>query len=179
MKQLNALLWSYILKPKGMMIWRDIPDYDGRYQISNHGDFCLVKEKILSGYGNQVVLTGTDKIRRSANIKKLMGVYWNEGERYKGDETWKKLDLYGEYYISNYAQLKNYKRFPLSPNAKTKTIVLTKRVNGKIQRDCVSVTRAFLFTFPPYEVEINNEDKTINYVKKNENISDTSIARTA
>lgn len=167
MKHLNELLWAYILKPKGMMIWRDIPGYDGRYQLSNHGDFCLVKDKIITGHGSQVILTGIDKARKNVSVKKLMCTYWRESERFKGDESWKKLDHYGSYHISNYAQLKNYKRVALSPNVKSKTIVLIKRVDGKVKRDCVGITRAFLLTFPPYEVEINEESKTLNW-KKND-----------
>lgn len=166
MKDTFEILRDYMLKPKGMFIWRDIPDHEGRYQISNHGEVRTIKNKILTGYGNHVILTSQDKSRHTVSVKKLMKAYWREHERNQGEEQWKRLDYYSDYFISNYEQIKNCKVKILWPN-KSGNVVLTKNKH----RESISVLKLFLNTFPPYEVEVNHESKTVNYKKGDFNIA--------
>lgn len=177
MIHINDLLWDYILKPKGMMVWRDVPGYDGLYQISNHGDVRLVKTTLLND--TSVHLIGLDKSIQAISRRKLFKRYWpNDNEQYKGEERWKKIDHYGDYFISNYENVKRLKILVLSYSKKSKNIVFTKKVDGKKKRATASIMKIFLLTFPPYEIEINHEDKTLNYKKKDDFI-DTPQQRTA
>lgn len=164
------LLRSYMIKPKGIMIWLDIPGYEGRYQISNHGDVCSISNKILSENDTSVVLIGIDKSRHNISRNKLLKTYWKEGQ-YKGEERWKKLDHYGDYYVSNYANVKNCRRLILCPDEHGRVYLFT---DGK--KESVQVLTLFLKAFPPYEIEVNHEDKSVNW-KKNENIVNTPQQR--
>lgn len=156
------ILRDYMIKPKGMFIWRDIPEWEGRYQISNHGEVCSVKNKILEGVN--ILFTRPDKSRQNLSRRILFKTYWPKEEQNEGHEKWKKIDYFGEYYISNYADVKNCKRLILWPT-KDGRVTLMKKVEGKMMRVNVSVLKLFLNTFPPYEVEVNLENKTINWKK--------------
>ena len=126
------ILKSYIIKPKGMFIWRDIPGWEGRYQISNHGDVCSITNRMIGD--TNVHLINEDKTIKSISVVKLLNGYWKKQEQYQGDEQWRKIDHYNNYFISNYGNVKNCRRLVLFPNKKTNSVVLTKRVNGKIVR---------------------------------------------
>lgn len=173
MKATIELLKDYMLKPKGMMVWRDIPEYEGRYQISNHGDVCSILNKLVSENDTQVLLIRIDKSRHTISRKKLLKTYWKEINWYQGEEEWKKLDHYGDYYVSNYANVKNCRRLVLWPTQGRVTLI-----DGG-ERKIVSVLSLFLSTFPPYEIEIDDENKTVNYKKKDANIVTAPIKRTA
>lgn len=161
-----------MLKPKGMMVWRDVPGYEGLYQISNHGDVRNVKTTLLND--TNIHLINIDKSIQSISRKKLFNSYWKKDEQYKGAEQWRRLDFYEDYFVSNFNEVKRIRKFVINQQNMRVTLF-----NGKGKRKNMSVLEIFLNAFPPGEVEINNEDKTINYIKKNENISDTSVARTA
>lgn len=163
MKDTYDLLKEYMIKPKGMFLWRDIPDCNARYQISNHGEVCSVKNKILSG--TSVLFIRPDKSRQFMSRRRLFKSYWNEDEQFKGEERWRKIDCFGEYYISNFENIKNCKRLVLWPT-KAGTVVLTSRIDNKPVRQTISVLKLFLNTFPPYEIEVNEEAKTVNWKKE-------------
>lgn len=177
MRDTHELLREYMIKPKGMFIWRDIPDWEGRYQISNHGEVCSVWNKEISENDTQVILIRIDKSRHNVSRNRLLKNYWHKDDQFKGDERWKKLDHYGDYYISNYAGVKNCRRLILCPN-RGAVWLYKDGSNGKRKSVRIPVLKLFLNTFPPYEIEINEENKTVNYKKKDDFIT-TSIARTA
>lgn len=166
MKSTIDILKDYILKPKGMMVWRDIPGYEGRYQISNHGEVCSILNKLVSENSTQVILVSLDKSRQNISRNKLLKRYWPEAERFTGEERWKKLDHYGEYYISNYGAAKNCRRLILLPTNGAVWLYNENRENKRMR-----IVKLFLNTFPPYEVEINDENKTVNYKKKDDLIT--------
>lgn len=159
MKDTHELLREYMIRPKGMFIWRDIPGYEGRYQISNHGEVCSILNRVIAENDTQVILIAIDKSRQSISRNKLLKTYWKEDERYKGEERWKRLDHYGDYYISNYANVKNCRRQIVRPTD-GKIILI-----GEHMRESVSLLKLFLNTFPPYEIEIDHDKKEVNYKK--------------
>lgn len=172
MNDVYEILKEYMIRPKGMFIWRDIPDWEGTHQLSNHGEVRAIWNRILSENDTQIVLVGIDKSRHSVSRYKMLKAYWKESERYNGEVRWKRLDHYGDYYISNYAAFKNCKALVLIPNDGKVTLI--KHVDGKEVRLTTSVIKLFVNTFPE-EIFIDHEKKEVNYVKKNDK-SDSSIA---
>lgn len=166
------IMREYMIRPKGMFIWRDIPDYEGTHQISNHGEVRAIWNKPVSENYSSVVLMDIEKRRQFVSRNKLLKAYWKESERYTGEERWHKLDHYGEYYVSNYANVKNCRVQVLSPT--NGMVVLIRTVDGKQERATFSVLKLFLNTFCD-EIFIDHEKKEVNYIKKNENISDSSL----
>lgn len=173
MKDPYEICRDYMLKPKGMMVWRDVPGYEGLYQISNHGDICNIKTTMLND--SSVHLIRLDKSIQAISRRKLFNAYWKTEERYKGEEQWRKLDHYGNYYISNFNEVKRQNRLVLTKDPNGRVTLF----DGKGNRKTVSLIKVFMNTFPPFEIEINHEDKTINYVKKNEHIADSSVQKSA
>lgn len=173
-KDVCEVLREYMIRPKGNFIWRDVPGYEGRYQISNHGEVCSIWDKHISDNDTQVVLISIDKSRKSISRNKLLKKYWKEGDWYNGDERWKKLEYFGEYYVSNYANVKNCRRLVLIPTDGRVTL----EAYGDKKRIVTSVLSIFLTAFPPYELEINHDKKEINW-KKNENNANTSKQKSA
>lgn len=168
---------DYMIRPKGMFIWRDIPGFEGRYQISNHGEVCSITNKMLR-HGSQVLLTGIDKSRQYLSVNKLLKGYWKEDERNTGEEQWKKIDHFQHYYISNYGNVKNCKRLILWPT-KHGCVKLWGVDGDRKKGKVVSVLTIFLQSFTAEEIFIDHEKKEVNYVKKNENIANTTIKKSA
>lgn len=180
MKDTAVLLKEWVIKPKGCMIWRDVPEYEGRYQISNHGDLRAVKEKILSPKSYGITLINNDNVRRQLSRIKAVQYHFAPHERYKGEETFIDMDaeFYGRYQVSNYGNFKQVSKIALHPNKKMGTVILTKYRAGKAYRETISVVKIFLNTFPPYEVTTDEENKVITYKKKDDNAT-TSLKRSA
>lgn len=176
MKDVYEIVREYMIRPKGMFMWRDIPGYEGTHQISNHGEVRAIWNKLVSENSTDVVLMNIDKSRQLISRNKLLRAYWKESERYVGEERWRKLDHYGEYYVSNYANVKNCRAQVLLPS--NGNVVLIRTVDGKQERANVSVLKLFLNTFPE-EIFIDHEKKEVNYIKKNNDKSTTSEQKTA
>lgn len=167
MKDTAVLLKEWVIKPKGSMIWRDVPGYEGRYQISNHGDLRSVCEKMLVYTGSSITLITNEETRRQISRRKAVQFYFAPHQRYKEDEFFIDMDVefYGRYQVSNYGNFKKIKKTVIHPD-KAGSVILTKYRGGKAWRENISIVKIFLNTFPPYEVSINEENKTINYKKK-------------
>lgn len=178
MKDTHVLLKEWVIKPKGCMIWRDVPGYEGRYQISNHGDLRSVCEKLLSSKSYGIILTDNDEVRRDISRKKAVQFYFAPHHRYKGDEVFIDMDdeFYGRYQVSNYGNFKKIKKTVIHPDKKNGTVILTKYRGGKAWRETISVVKIFLNTFPPYEVNTDEENKVITYKKKDVNITNTPLS---
>lgn len=165
----KELMEGYMIRPKGMFIWRDIPEpgFEGRYHISNHGEVCSIWNREISQNDTQVTLINIDKSRHNVSRKKLLRSYWHVSEHFKGEEGWKKLDHHGDYYVSNYANVKNCRRIILLPtNGRVKLYYSEKK--GKT----FNILALYLKAFTPEEIFIDHEKKEVNYIKKN----DKSIA---
>lgn len=159
MKEVHELIKDYMIRPKGMFQWRDIPGWEGRYQMSNHGEVCSILDRVIAENDTQVVLIGIDKTRHSMSRNKLLKSYWGVNDHYKGTERWKRIDHYGDYYISNYANVKNCRRQIVYPTDGKMILIDDNR------RESVSVLKLFLNTFPPGEIEMNEENRTVNWKK--------------
>lgn len=167
MKDSICIIKDYIIKPKGNFIWRDIPGYEGRYQMSNHGDIRNVYNQVLKFVGSSTTLISNDGTRRQVSWRKAVQYYFAPHERFKGNEKWVSMEgeFYGRYEISNYGEIKKVKKTVLHPNKKAGTVVLVKYRGGKPYRETISIVKIFLNTFPPYEVSINEKEKVITYNK--------------
>jgi hypothetical protein len=166
MKDTASILNEYIIKPKGNFFWKDIPEYEGLYQISNHGDLRRVKERLLTVKGSSLVLTDRSGLRQSVSVKKVVTYCFAPHERYEGKEFWLDMpnEFYGKYKVSNYGNFKTCEITPMSPSNKSRgCVVLIKTRGGKPRRETISIVRLFLNTFPPYEVNINEEDKQVSF----------------
>jgi hypothetical protein len=168
MKDVACILKDYIIKPKGNFFWKDIPGYEGLYQISNHGDLRRIKERMLTIKGSCIVLTDNYGIRKSLSINKVVTYCFAPHERYKGDEFWLDMpnEFHGKYKVSNHGNFKTCSITPMSPSNKSRgCVVLIKTRGGKARREMISIMKIFLNTFPPYEVNINDENKVVTYNK--------------
>ena len=107
MKSIFGVLNEIMLKGDGSKIF-DIPSYRGLYQINNHGEVFSIKERDLEPSGGSVVLTNTDKDRKTLRLNKLLSLSFPINRHFIGRETWKSLPLpkFEHYKISNYSRLK-------------------------------------------------------------------------
>lgn len=160
MKDVYEIVRDYMIKPKAMMTWRDVPGYEGMYQISNHGDVRNIKTTTLNE--ENIHLVGYNKSIQSISRRKLFNAYWKKHEQYKGEEQWRKLDHVGDYYVSNFNQVKRIRKFPLTVSA-SGCIAL---FDGQGKKRSVRLTKLFLNTFPIDELDINHDLKTIKWDKK-------------
>lgn len=150
MKDTAVILNEEIVRPKGIFFWKDIPEYEGLYQISNHGDLRRVKEKMLTVKGASLVLTNHEGIRRNLSVKKVVNYCFAPHKRYRGDEIWEDMpnEFYGKYKVSNYGNFKASSITPMSPSNKSRgCVVLIKKRGGKSHRETVSIVKLFLNTF--------------------------------
>ena len=117
MKDVSVIIKEYIIKPKGNFFWKDIPEYEGLYQISNHGDLRRVKERMLTVKGPGVVLTNRNKLRRNISVKKAVIYCFAPHQRYQGKEICDLMpeDFHGIYKVSNYGNFKKSCITPMSP----------------------------------------------------------------
>lgn len=160
MKDVYEIVRNYMIKPKSMMTWRDVPGYEGLYQISNHGDIRNIKATTLNE--ENIHLVGINKSIQSISRRKLFNSYWKKEDQYRGEERWVKLDHYGEYYVSNFNQVKRIRKFPLTPTE----LGFVALFDGDGNRKSMSVIKIFLNTFPIEELDIDHDLKTIKWNKK-------------
>ena len=131
-----------------MFIWKDIPEYEGLYQISSHGDVREVKVKYLNPSGGCIVLTTKSKSRVNVSIQKIVNLAFVKHKICKGPEIWDNVPFndFNFYEVSNYGNIRVCRKKVLRPN--NGKVVLLKKRGGKKRRECIRVIKLFRNSFP-------------------------------
>lgn len=155
-------------KPSDEEVWKDIPGYEGIYQINSNGDVKSLdrldskgrkrKAKVLSKWNNLVVLTKNAKERKiSINtlLTDVFGIGTEELEDLDG-EVWKDVLGYeGMYQVSNKGRVKSLKRVVEFKDGRTR--VFPEKI--RVQRLNVTKERVKKGGSHYYSVMLSKDDK--------------------